>query len=417
MSVCFLGADRQTKYRCTYESEDGITLYVEYDISDEIESVNGLKTWSTSTKFPSRDIIVADPDTKSYILVKNAYYNGNTMRIGSIDDRTISKFKSDSFFKCNTLDSVLALSQEKSFSRIKIFSQEVNRQIASPSLSYVRTDEITQIGLKNKRENECVPININNIDSVCIGDEWVCHRDGREHIDIRISGSIELVLKKPEAFEECNKYLKELSVYLQLFKPGAFEFEKIQLLVGTEYVEYCINYDEINYKKRGIQNSVDGKLIGFLEACYKNIPYRDGQVETRNIPYIINRRYRSLEDNFLTCFRFIECYYKRSTNLSSNKDIITQSLSDHPQDTSSFQTLGTDYIDEIIALRNQYVHTGFYLKNNTLEKKNQQGQVLAVYSNITAEWIYERTKLLYQVVMDIIFKTMLGYNSYTYDYR
>ena len=86
MSVCFLGADRQTKYRCTYELEDGITIYVEYDISDEIESVNGLKTWSTSTKFPSRDIIVADPDTKSYILAKNAYYNGNTMRIGSIDD-------------------------------------------------------------------------------------------------------------------------------------------------------------------------------------------------------------------------------------------------------------------------------------------------------------------------------------------
>ena len=417
MSICFLGTDRQTKYRCTYELDDGITVSAEYDVSDEVETVNGLKIWSTATKFPPRDIIVADPDSKSYIFVKNAYYNGNTMRFGSIDDRTISKFSADSFFKCNTLDSVLFLSEEKSFSRIKIFCKEVNRQIGSPSLSYTRTDETTQIGLKNKQQNECVLINNNNIDSICIGDEWVCHREGCEHIDIRISGSIELVLKKAEAFEECYKYLKELSVYLQLFKPGAFEFEKIQLLVGTEYVEYCTTFDEINLKKRSIQNSVDGKMIEFLEACYKNIPYRDGQVETRNIPYIINRKYRSLEDNFLTCFRFIECYYKRSTNLTANKDIITQALSDHPQDISSFQTLGTDYIDEIIALRNQYVHTGFYLKNNTLEHKNRHGKVIAVYPNITAEWIYERTKLLYQIVMDIIFITMLGYNLYTYDYR
>ena len=95
----------------------------------------------------------------------------------------------------------------------------------------------------------------------------------------------------------------------------------------------------------------------------------------------------------------------------------TRILSRHPQNISSFHTLGTDYIDEIIALRNQYVHTGFYLKNNTLEHKNRQGQVIAVYPNITAEWIYERTKLLYQIVMDIIFITMLGYNLYTYDYR
>ena len=417
MSICFFGADRQTKYRCTYELDEGITVSVEYDVSDEVESVNGMKIWSTSTKIPSRDIIVADPDTSSYILIRNAYYNGNTARYGSIDDRTISRFSSDSYFKCNNLESVLSISELTSFSKLKIFSKEVNRQIGSPSLSYTRTDEVTQIELKNKSQKECVLINNNNIKNITIGDDWICHREGREHLDVCITGYIEIELETPVAFDECYLYMKELAIYLQLFKAGAFEFEKFQLFVGTEYVEYCTIFDEINLKKRSIQNSVDSKLIEFLAACYRNIPYRDGQEETRNIPYIIIRRYRSLEDNFLTCFRFIECYYKRTTNLTSNSDVLTQALIDHPQNISNFKTLGADYKDEIIALRNQYVHTGFYLKNNTLERKNQQGLVRAVYPNITAEWIYERTKLLYQIVVDIIFKTMLGYDKYNYDYR
>lgn len=417
LSVCYFGGNTEIKYQCQYELIDGISISVEYDISDEIEAVNGLKMWTTATEFEPRDIIIADPDSSSYYLVKSAYYSGHTARYGSVDDRTISIFKSNSYFKCSSLESVLSISNSNSFSSIKIYSQEIYRQLENSSLSYTRTDEVTQISLKNKTEKEEVQINLNNINRICISDDWNCHRDGREHIDIKLTGYIDIKLEAPAPFDEIYQYLKELAVYLQLYKPGAFSFERIQMLIDEEYADYCVVFDEINIDKHSRPNSVEDKLIHFLESCYKTIPYRDGKEETRNIPYIISRRYRSIEDNFLSCFRFVECYYKRTTNLTSNIDVLKKALSDHPQRLSSFSTLGSNYINEIVALRNQYVHTGYYLKNYTLERKDRHGNVVEVYSNITFYWIYERTKLLYQLVMDIIFKAMLGYATYNYDYR
>ena len=35
-------------------------------------------------------------------------------------------------------------------------------------------------------------------------------------------------------------------------------------------------------------------------------------------------------------------------------------------------------------------------------------------NNIDVKWIYERTKILYSIAIDIIFKNMLGYEKYEF---
>lgn len=36
-------------------------------------------------------------------------------------------------------------------------------------------------------------------------------------------------------------------------------------------------------------------------------------------------------------------------------------------------------------------------------------------SNLDISWIYERTKILYRITLDIIFRKMLGYDNYKFE--
>ena len=70
-------------------------------------------------------------------------------------------------------------------------------------------------------------------------------------------------------------------------------------------------------------------------------------------------------------------------------------------------------------MRNRYVHAGYYIKNDSLKisferidgRKNPKDYTA---KNVDVDWIYERTFLLYQVVIDIIYKDMLGYDNYRF---
>ena len=79
-----------------------------------------------------------------------------------------------------------------------------------------------------------------------------------------------------------------------------------------------------------------------------------------------------------------------------------------------------DLARQIICLRNRYVHSGYYIKNNSLKItfKDLDGKASKLknytLNNIDVKWIYERTKILYSIAIDIIFKNMLGYEKYKF---
>lgn len=58
MPVCYFNNDYDHKDNCQYEiSNSTIKVDVKYDINDEIESVNGVITFSDETSFENRDMI------------------------------------------------------------------------------------------------------------------------------------------------------------------------------------------------------------------------------------------------------------------------------------------------------------------------------------------------------------------------
>ena len=126
---------------------------------------------------------------------------------------------------------------------------------------------------------------------------------------------------------------------------------------------------------------------------------------------------RNIEDNYLMFYRFIECYYKRKSSKGISSNFISYSINnnfnkDHRLTSKDVRILS----QEIICLRNQYVHTGYHLKNNTLrikfkDNKNEDYTI----TNVDFNWIYEKTEILYKIALDIIFVDMLKYNTYVFN--
>lgn len=171
---------------------------------------------------------------------------------------------------------------------------------------------------------------------------------------------------------------------------------------------------EMKYNKKYVNKTVDDNLLNFLKRCYTVIPYRNSTAEIRNIPYVVLKTSHSIEDNFLTFYRFIECYYKK-THPNAQKNFISLGLLEH---YSSQHSLSEDQIEkytkEIIRLRNHYVHSGYYIKNSSLRISFGKGDPKNYTANADFYWIYERAKILYEVTVNIIFIDMLGYNTHQF---
>lgn len=84
MAVCCFENDYHKKYKCNYEiKEKNIEIEAEYDISDEVEPVNGVRFLRSGTEYKERDILLIDYENKKNILLKNAYCAGYRNVLGT----------------------------------------------------------------------------------------------------------------------------------------------------------------------------------------------------------------------------------------------------------------------------------------------------------------------------------------------
>lgn len=84
MAVCYFNNDDEKKLNCRYEkNEDGIEVWINYEIENEIEpDLNGAILFGTDTKFEKRDILIIDSDAKMNYLLKDAIFYGKKKRGG-----------------------------------------------------------------------------------------------------------------------------------------------------------------------------------------------------------------------------------------------------------------------------------------------------------------------------------------------
>ncbi len=424
MAVCYFNKDYEKTFNCKYEKKNGgIEVTVEYAIDDELETdENGVIAIGSNTKYKKRDILIVDSTSKMNYLLKEASYSGRNELYGPPDSKITTKFFSGCYFYHVNYSKLTELLETPKVKNIRIHSNIVNDFIGSPSVSKEKLEKEYIIRLQKETERKTVKINYNNVKSLAISDNWKYNLIANEII-IKLDGYIEIELSRKVKYNEIDKYIYELMTYIQLLRPDKLKLNKITVCVDEKYYGYYSwIIEEKKYKSSDIKNSVSDDALAFLSKCYKLIPYRNGKSEIRNIPYVIFDYSRNIEDTFLMLYKTIECYYKKQNIEGITTKFINYSIhNNYDKSKSKTEDEIEDLARQIICLRNRYVHSGYYIKNNSLritfKDLDEKTSKLKNYTlnNVDFEWIYERTKILYSIVIDIIFKNMLGYEKYKFE--
>ena len=355
-------------------------------------------------------------------LLKEASYSGRNELYGPPDSKVTTKFFSSCYFYHENYNKLKELLETPKVKKIRIHSNIVNEFIGSPSVSREKLEKEYVIRLQKEPERRTVKINYNNVKSLTISDDWKYNLISNEII-IKLDGYIEIEVSKRVKYNEIDKYVYELMTYIQLLRPDKLKLNKITVCVDeTYYGYYSWIIEEKKYKSSNIKNSVSDDALTFLSKCYKLIPYRNGKSEIRNIPYVIFDYSRNIEDTFLMLYKTIECYYKKQNIEGITTKFINYGIhNNYDKSKNKAEDEIEDLARQIICLRNRYVHSGYYIKNNSLritfKDLDEKTSKLKNYTlnNVDFEWIYERTKILYSIVIDIIFKNMLGYEKYKFE--
>lgn len=422
MAVCYFNNDLTKKYNCEYTiDKESIVVTVSYNIIDEIPPVNGVIAIGNNTNFEDRDILIVDYKNNKNYLLKDAYYYGNSSIMGSPDGGDTTNFRSHIYFEHKDFNQLIRLQKMPKVKKIQIYSKTILDFIGCPSLTKTINDDSLTISLSKNRSKEQITLNKNYIKTISITDEWTsAHSWNERSINIDFSGCLEIDLTKRINFTNVEEFIYELQIFMQLYSPNRFLINKIFVMIDDVYYLIHFHLHEFNTKKIQPQRTVNVNILEFLKKCYERIPYRNNKTEIRNIPYIIMESSRNLEDNFLMFYRFIECYCKKLNIPGINKTFITYSINKHYNKKNQLTESEIERLSlEIIKLRNNYVHSGYYIKNASLKiayekvdgKKNPKDYTV---TGIDALWIYERTKILYKIVIDIIFTEMLDYPTYDF---
>lgn len=422
MAVCYLFANYEVQYKCKYNiTKDFIEVETDYDIEEEIEAKNGLKLLGSHTQFKERDILIIDYQNKSNFLLKNARYVGRSSVYGTPDGGRKTKFRTRNYFRHGDYEKLIDLQKMPKISKIRIFSKSINKLIGYPSLAIEKSEKEYVIRLSKEKLNNIIELNSNGIKNIVVSDDWTSKRDKTGDFIINCNGYIEINLTRRKNYTEVSSFVNELVIYMQLYFPDNFSVEKIWVNVDGNYYELIIPTIEVKSNEKYTETTVKAGLLKFLNSCYNAIPYRKSKTEIRNIPYIVLNTSRNIEDNFLMFYRFVECYYKKQAIPDIKKKFISYSIREHYALKANLTDEQIDnYSQEIICLRNHYVHSGYFIKNASLKisfekrggKKDPRDYTV---TNLDIWWIYERTKILYQIALDIIFRKMLGYSNYKFE--
>lgn len=410
----------EISYPCTYEIRKNLMeIKAEYEIDEEIEAVNGFKIRTDNMEFRKRDLLLVDFHNKKNYLLKNAWYAGDSAVYNSLDGGVFTTFQSNVYFESRDAERLMELPPMPKINKIKISSKSINDLIGCPSLRIENGEQQYTICLSREKNPRSVDIEANNVQRISVGDIWNSMRDrGKHHIDIDFCGYIEIELMRRVNYEDAADFMRELRIFMQLYVPGKFRVEKVQVQVNDIYYQLHLPQRPFSYQERRVEQTVAVDLLDFLKNCYTAIPYRKSTADVRNIPYIVLETSRSLEDNFLMFYRFVECYYKRQPLSGAKNHFLTIGMQEHyvkkhPLSEEEIEKLA----QEMICLRNHYVHSGYFIRNASLkitfprigEKKNSKDYTA---HPVDVNWIYVRTKMLYEIVIDIIFADMLGYENY-----
>lgn len=416
MAVCFFENDFSKKYRCTYSFGEDEILFVnvEYDIVEEIPSDNGVRLVGAFA-YSKRDILIADSENKKYYLMKNAIYIGNDNRYAVVDSKSITKFRSQVYFSKGTFEGLTTLCKNPKCNAIRIFSKDFIGYMGLKSVKQTLAKDRVEIILNKKEEPLDFDISTTKIKCIKYQEYWKREPDlVHGVIFIDIMPYMEIQFKRRQNYEDMNKFIFELALYMQLFAKECFKLDKICVCIDDEWYGLNCSVRKFNYSEKR-KNHVDDQLPSFLKKCYLSIDYAfTTKMWLRNISYAVGDRERNIEDSFLLFYKFIECFYKSKNEKGVRKAFISRAIEEHYVDKKYSDEELKRLSREIVCLRNHYVHSGYFIKNNCLRisKPKDDSSFTPYTAKVDFEWIFLKVDMLNKITLDIIYREILGYDCY-----
>ena len=244
---------------------------------------------------------------------------------------------------------------------------------------------------------------------------------------------------------------------------------------GNLYFENIMRNRYQLARLKGVQATVsvrDEDILTFLKKCYEKISCQRDAAHIFNLRFLVFIYYSVLEDVFMNYFRFIEFFFKEKIRLLDeksnkggeltyeeekvlkncrdaskdkkkksvknprggskdkkkvprnihNKSVIRWAIErswakiqeNSQKDVKDLKNSVCDLAHKIVKLRNHYVHHGYYIPDKSIEYgTGATGK--EQYKKIAKDDIIEMfDKVLFPIATDIIFKDILGYESYEF---
>jgi len=418
MIVCIFDNDKENKYQCFYECQNGeITIKVLKELyDDEYSSIGIHRFGKEKQEYSTKNITIFDQEAKRYFKIFDCTISGRSSFYGPIESSEAVTYTSGFYIESQRFDTILEVPINPKINSIKIFDEALSYVYGYPSFSKIENEESHTLIFDKKSPVITIPINKWNVKSINLLDTWTikANRDDGFNLNAELIVYAEILLKNKIKLCDVFDYVREFELYMELLQTTKRNLKKVLIEINSN--NYEINYASLlenNKNSKSSQTTVVGNVADYLLNCYTSLPIRKSNVSNRNIPYVLFNKHRSVEDSFLLFYRFVECYYKKGnyqdTYLSKSfidaKEIYLKYFKEEDFD---------NVLQEIISLRNHYVHSGYYIHGERLAIKFKEDKNKNHSAKADFEWIYLRTKFLYYVAIDIIYRQKLGYEKYTY---
>lgn len=372
MAYCFFDDEIKNTYSCNYEIEnEKINIEVDFGYADRetlTKTVNG-----TQKIIYPETITIVDEKQKLYIKTFFAFYSRYEIT-SDFFMRTKKRYHSNSYLKTNILANLPIIQKDSVVSELRVYHEALDMFYENKSKDIIRKGNVATITLDSDKPSEkIIKVKKFNIKEINLYSGWISKTSERE-VHINYFNKLILSFKKPIQLEKLFSYERLLNIMFNGFCPQNKPIYKCEILIdgkSYEFVSKNINYSpDFSLKFTDvIEHNIENYIIKFINK----FDIKESDFNLINSFY--NTKKLFAEDKYVIYYRFLEL----SLKATDPEYWLEKLLKDNKQLIKHCGLKFTKKLFlEIITLRNQYAHEGYFIPNHKLavkkhNKYNPQG--------------------------------------------
>lgn len=402
--IVFFDDEIKNTYSCEYEIEnEKINIEVDFGYADR-ETLTKTVNENRKIIYPET-ITIVDEKQKLYIKTFFAFYTRYEIT-SDFFMRTKKRYYSNSYLKTNILANLPIIQKDSVVSELRVYHEVLDMFYGNKSKDIIRKGNVAIITLDSAKPSEkIIKIKKFNIKEINLYSGWTSKTSERE-VHINYFNKLILSFKKPIKLEKLFSYERLLNIMFNGFCPRNKPIYKYEILIdgkSYEFVSKNINYSpdfSLNFTDV-IEHNIENYIIKFISK----FDIKESDFNLINSFY--NTKKLFAEDKFVVYYRFLELSLKATDPdwlenlLKINKPLI--------------KYCGLKFTNklflEMVTLRNQYTHEGYFINKHKLSvKKHLKYNPLGYNKVYNSTIIVKFSKLIKLLAYKIFYNDLLSLN-------